>query len=111
MSDENPAPLAEGAPPRAVRYSEMSALMLRYAKLKEGTRESYERFAVEAPTTAEREACMRFAAQALDEAEVFAGAWRIFHLLQSTEWLRKKVREAAASERAGVIEPDLYRYD
>src|SRR5690242_4968205 len=108
---ENPAPQAEGAPPRQVRYSEMTALLVRYVASKENTRAAYGRAAAEATTPAEREACSRLAARALDEAEVFAGAWRILHLIQSTKWLRDKVREAAAAERGGEIEPDLIRYE
>ncbi len=107
---ENPVPRAEVAP-RQVRYTEMKAWLLRCQIRAEGTCEAYKRAAAEASTPAEREACLRFAARAADEAEVSAGTWRVLQLIQGNHWLRAKVREAAAAESGAEIEPDLVRYD
>lgn len=108
----NPAPPAEGATPRQVRYSEMIALLTRYVRHHEATRESFERAAADAGTSAEREACLRFAARSLDESEVCAAAFRVLWLLQTDKGLRAHLREVADRERGhDFADPDEIRYE
>jgi len=81
----------------------MSTLLVRYVRHHENSREAFERAAAEATTPAERESCQRFAARALHEAEVCAGAWR---LSASHSGHQMVARQSARGCRSGTLRRD-----